>query len=584
MKKTVFFRSAIRQPIRSLFIFLLAGVISFAFISRVGEVLLINQEMNELIQYYRSIGNLSMSSPDRYGNSWTEVPASLIEYLEESPYMAYVDQRQYTSGVIQNGLYNGNTFERYSSSILYADAAPEVNPADVFFYGTYAAGIGGGRYEFIVDEVLSGYPEYVTPGKSIYLSADQKAFGDAYTQLKRGERYLLRGCNGNRYSKVPQELTWKPLASDLPWFLPAESALDLSQPEYARFVSEMKQSHDNACALQVTATADMTTIPRFQPGAVDLNGERYYLAEGRWLNYEDHLAGNRVIVIYGGLANARGLKIGDSITVKLRDIAYAGPTDHTAQSYGYQHNIQPIGHEEAKRTQTETFEIVGIYEDSTRGTDGLQVPVYIPLSVFPEDFALAVPDDDPEICSLVLKSPANEEAFRAETEQHLKRMGYQITFVENNYQNFKNSADGIDTAARSNVTIFAVILAVCYCLACFVYFRFRRKDLAISRALGVPAGKCIAASVLPLILVGGVGIITGSALAWNYTQSNAETLLAALVEAASAEGASATLPMSTLAILIVSLIAALLVLAFIFATVTVKKPVLSQLQGGGNKR
>ena len=134
------------------------------------------------------------------------------------------------------------------------------------------------------------------------------------------------------------------------------------------------------------------------------------------------------------------------------------------------------------------------------------------------------------------------------------------------------------------MVIFTVILAVCYFLAVFVYFRFRRKDIAISRALGVPAGKCVVSSTLPLILVGGIGVTAGSILAWNYTQSNAEALLSALVEAAGAEGSTATLPMDTLVILILILVAALLALSLIFAALTVKKPVLSQLQGGGNKR
>ncbi len=170
------------------------------------------------------------------------------------------------------------------------------------------------------------------------------------------------------------------------------------------------------------------------------------------------------------------------------------------------------------------------------------------------------------------------------TRDDLAAMGYYITFQETGYQNFATATEGIDTAARSNVMIFAVILAVCLCLACFVYFRFRQKDIAISRALGVPTGACVIGSTLPLVLVGGTGIVAGSALAWNYTQSNAEALLSTLVEAASAEGATATLSMNSLIILCLTLIAALLVLALIFAVVTVKRPVLSQLQGGGNKR
>ncbi|MBP3520279.1 MAG: hypothetical protein J6J87_02915, partial [Oscillospiraceae bacterium] len=345
--------------------------------------------------------------------------------------------------------------------------------------------------------------------------------------------------------------------------------------------------HDNTCALHVTATADMSVMPAVLSS--DNTGNRYYLVDGRWLDHEDDLTGNRAIVIHQGLAETRGLKLGDTITLKLRDICYQNRDNGGiyAPDNGYLFDLPSKG--QNIETQTDTFEIVGIYNHlplpggDDNGSSMYQL-TFIPRSVVPENFTPLGTEVYGPSDSLVLDSPVHEEAFLDATREDLAAMGYAITFAETGYHNFKNATEGIGTAARSNVAIFTIILAVCYCLACFVYFRFRRKDLAISRALGVPAGKCIASSVLPLILVGGIGVIAGSILAWNYTQSNAETLLSALVEAAGAEGATAALPMSTLALLILALIAALLVLALIFATVTVKKPVLSQLQGGGNKR
>ena len=585
MKKTVFFRSTVRQPVRSLFILLLVGVITFAFATRVGEYLLISQEQEQLTQYYRSIGYLNRSGQDAYGYNWTEIPDEVIAYLEQSPYVAYIDQRQYTSGVI-DGVYNNVAVPSYSLFLKFGYAA-EVNADDVFFYGTYNGSIGGGQYMFTVDEVLSGLPEYVSQGKNIYLCIDTETFDGEYPQLTGGKRYLLRGCADSWQHGYILTFTWKWLSSDLPWFLPAESDIDLSLPEYAQFVSEMRQSHDNACSVAVTATADMTDIPRIQlqPNETDANGYHYYLADGRWLNYEDNLAGNRVVVIYAGLANARGLSIGDTITITLRNLFDSDRNgSNYYRSFGYQTELYPVGQEEAVPTQTETFEIVGIYDESITGTDNGRDPIYIPLSVFPASFASAVTGDDPDVCSIVLTSSEYEEVFQETALADLAAMGYTITFAETNYDNFKNATDGIGTAAQSNAVIFAVILAVCFLLACFVYFRFRRRDLAISRALGVPVGTCVTASALPLVLMGCVGIVGGSMLAWNYAQTNADSLLSALVEAAEGEAAAVTLSMTTLAVLDLILIAVLLVLALIFALVTARRPVLSQLQGGKNKK
>lgn len=589
MKKTVFLRSTIRQPVRSLFILLLVGVISFAFVSRVGEASLISREQKELIGYYKSIG-LPMAIQESNVNATRD---EMIEYLKTAPYVDYIDDQRFTSGVIQDGFHNANI--GYSSN----DWLPsdEINfdrilPWDVYFYGIYT-GVeietpgkkGLGYFPFTVDDVLAGYPELVTPDETVRLLVDWEAIGTRCTNLKNGRRYLL--CASQDYTPVdhsylqnPSDFGWLSLGSTTGWYIPAEENIDLTAPEYAALGEKIQQCDDNSRALHLIATADMSVLPAIL--SADQDGNRYYLVEGRWLDHNDDINANRAIVIHEGLADIRGLKVGDTITLKLRNITYYnGPY---SSPDGYLYDLPKAG--QRIKTQTETFEIVGIYNKQggySSGTSDYQI-TYIPLSVYPESFSATKTEYYLPSYNFALDSPEHEEAFLDATREDMESMGYVINFQETGYHNFRDATEGIITAARSNVAIFAVILAVCYCLACFVYFRFRRKDLAISRALGVPAGKCIASSVLPLILVGGIGVIAGSILAWNYTQSNAENLLSALVEAAGTEGATAALPMSTLALLILALIAALLVLALIFATVTVKKPVLSQLQGGGNKR
>lgn len=593
MKKTVFLRSTVRQPVHSLFLLLLVGVISFAFVSRVGETSLISQEQKQLIGYYKSIG-LPMAIEEGNVNATRD---EVIEYLKTAPYVDYIDDQRFTSGVIQNGFCNANVGS-FSANWLPNDTInfDRILPWDVYFYGIYTGPeidtpnkSGLASFPFTVDEVLAGYPENVTPGETVRLLVDWETIGNQCTRLQKGGRYLL--CASQKYTPVdhsrlqnPTDFGWLSLGSTSGFYVPAEEDLDFTAPEYAVLGEKIHQCDENSHALHLIATADMSVLPAVL--SFDQDGNRYYLVEGRWLDHNDNLKANRAIVIHEGLAETRDLKVGDTITLTLRNILYQSPENgrYYSPPNGYLYDMPKAG--QRIKTQTETFEIVGIYNKQggySRGTSDYQV-TYIPLSVYPESFSATKTEYYLPSYNFALDSPEHEEAFLDATRDDMESMGYIVNFQETGYHNFRDATEGIITAARSNVIIFAVILAVCYVLTCFVYFRFRRKDMAISRALGVPAGKCITASTLPLILVGGLGVAAGSVLAWNHTQSNAENLLSALVEAAGAEGATAALPMSTLALLILALIAALLVLALIFATVTVKKPVLSQLQGGRGQR
>ncbi|HHY35335.1 MAG TPA: hypothetical protein GX510_06875, partial [Firmicutes bacterium] len=56
MRKNVCLKSALRQPARTLVLVLLIGLISFAFVSKVAEYLVVNRETDRLAGYYRSIG------------------------------------------------------------------------------------------------------------------------------------------------------------------------------------------------------------------------------------------------------------------------------------------------------------------------------------------------------------------------------------------------------------------------------------------------------------------------------------------------------------------------------------------------
>ena len=58
MKNNVFLKSTLRQPVKTALLVLVAALITFAFVSRASEYLLIRQETDRLSAFYRTAGTL----------------------------------------------------------------------------------------------------------------------------------------------------------------------------------------------------------------------------------------------------------------------------------------------------------------------------------------------------------------------------------------------------------------------------------------------------------------------------------------------------------------------------------------------
>ena len=98
MKRNVCLQSTLRQPVRTLFLLLLIGLISFAFISRAVEYLVVNRETDRLAGYYRAIGFLEPSDGFAFYG---------LELVSKSQHVALMDQRRACSGVLQ-GVFNAD--------------------------------------------------------------------------------------------------------------------------------------------------------------------------------------------------------------------------------------------------------------------------------------------------------------------------------------------------------------------------------------------------------------------------------------------------------------------------------------------
>ena len=379
-----------------------------------------------------------------------------------------------------------------------------------------------------------------------------------------------------------------PLWENGDMYLEAPENLDLNlEPAIAQALYLVEE---NRKAVYVYAYMDVSASRWMQE-----SDRTFYLAEGRWPDREDNDAGRQVCAIHRDLAELRGLQVGDTLTLKLRNVdelLYFGNCgDADPERYA------------ALKTQTEAFEIVGIFGEIAEQPVHFY-EVYIPLSAYPDSFpadfhlttytythyyttgGTAIFSDsttERSAGTFVLNAPEEEAVFLTETEAELAALGFRADFLENGWDAFQAAVTPMKASALSGTLLFAGILTVALCLAGFLFFRFRRKELAISRALGVPAGTCIRTILLPLALVGRIGILAGCLAAWGYISSHAGQLLQAFAEFDSKETASG-LSLGYLSLLFAEQFSLLLVIGSLFAVLMANRPVLALLQGGSQKR
>jgi ABC-type antimicrobial peptide transport system permease subunit len=585
MKQNVCMKSTLRQPVRTIFLIFLLGLISFAFISKAVEYLVVQRETDRLGSYYRSIGSLEPINPEEYDVS------EGAELVKSSPYLAFEDRLRLSSGVME-GLYNSdiNGYSSENSSPL-GHLLKGIHNSDMWIYGTLNARreilkttgsekteVIGYSLSFLIDQVLAGYPEYVKEGNAIgflFLFDGNEAAIPSIEAMQEGQRYLIRGWKDVGFLVDPawenagSILKIRPLDDNALWYLSvAEGAeVDFNDPTLADIKNEIDILNENQHALYVIATLDMSALPTMQESA-----HKYYLVEGRWLNRQDDLEARKVIVIRAGLAHIRGLELGDKITVKLR-----GLKDPFTAEY-----IMTDKDRENWRsypTYEGTFEIVGIYDDmnAAYGWES-DNHVYIPNSTLPAWFENHYDSLEYSRYNFVLDTCRNQEAFVNENKERLASLGISLSFVDNNCKAFWAAVDPLRNSATANVLIFGLVLLLALALAVFLYLTQRRRDYAILQALGVPKNNANHQMLLPLALLGVVGILAGGIPSWKYALSKAAASLATLPTPAG-EMPSTTLNLIYLATLCTIILFLLMIFAWIGARLIARNPVLELLQG-----
>lgn len=536
------FKSVVRRPLRLILLVLLLGAVSFGFTARAVEYLVVTRAVDELSEYYQAIGTLSSSDGDVTQGA---------KLLAESDLVAINDVQRYCSGTL-NGIYNSDLDGKTSTK--------GYNVAEVLVWGELidkrhevpgATSTANQEYyslRFRVVERLYGYPDYAPQGEDItvtYYPDDKDTdWATAFDGLQTNQVYGVRAY----YSGEGEYTSHLLLRRAVPageWFLSQGDARmdDLVEADAVQEINRHR--------ITLNSTKDMSALPFTQ----EINRDGY-LVDGRWLNSADNENSNPVCVILQDFAEARGLGVGDTLTITLHD---------EQMSYGYYPKGTAMEDIESSNITT-TFTIVGIF-NRTIFSEGYtsasyrSLTVYIPDSCMPAEYDAEVTSFQNGTIfesgySFVLVEPDAEDAFMQQYRSELESMGYTITMIENGWSEFSASAQPICQSARYSAVIFAIVQIMALILVSFLYRRQHRREFAIARALGIPATRAIAWHLLPVTLMGAVGIGAGSLLAWRYALGQVQVTLSALLR--DGQNVNASLPIWILVIIMVSSLAMLI--------------------------
>ena len=555
MRQNVILKSISRKPIIAILLTLLIGLISYGFVGKAVETILVYRETNRLEGYYRSIGYVAKDWEVEDKHKYSEV----ADIIRESGDLAYDDLVVSTSAVMHD--YYNVDFDYGTMDVVETEhqaksswAGEGVNNLDYWFYGTlvsydkqYAEEDGeeffaGYLMIFEIDEVLAGYPERIQAGKNYViwiparLTAEIDQMAPHLDKMSEGKSYLIRAWHHpiatlNHWvsgllvnvANSRETFNLKALDGDDLWFVELEKneRLDLTLPEYKKLKLELDRLNENLRAITLVGSSDMSAMPEMQ-----LDMKWNYLVDGRWLNHQDHLDGNNVIVISEPLAKARKIKIGDQILLTMRSLQ--------DPYYAYIRSEEDIENWQNYPSQEISYEVVGIYsnEGFLYGKQAYFSDSYVPASTIPEDCVMPVFSsslkDKNLAYNFVLKNPRLQDDFIEEFDSKVKDLGLKIEFVDNNGRNFIAGADPLRRSTLISMFLYMIAMLLAVALTIFLYLRQHRKEYATMRALGVPVKNGTRQLIFPLLSLGVLGSTVGSLLSWENAHVKAAESLSHL--------------------------------------------------------
>jgi hypothetical protein len=599
MNNNLFMKFMLRRPVRSVLLLLLVAVMSFVFIMNAVEFIVVQGELERLGGRYPPVGFIT---PLEHNVSDVTQAVHAIEGYRD---LALTDWRRSVSGIMHNVKnldIHGYTSDHAFGPRSYSNRG--IHVSDILVIGEVLGvlaptqvredGENWPYYNFSIqiDTVFLGHHEFAQEGMIITINS-RSPYADNMAEwaadMPIGERVLVRAFIdtdvqhdgvmhfydiARRILILLRPLSIRPLldTDEGPlWYhrLGPGEEMDFSDPKWAELVEETEITNINQSTVLVTGTKDMSLSgPVWQRFP-------YKLADGRWLDYDDHINRRPVLVICSELARYYGLKVGDMITIDLREALGAG-----IYTMGYITMAEKGLWRDVPTYETE-FEIVGVYFNTGPPMPSYPNSVYIPDSLIPAHLGgQTLTNVQSPAYSFLLNSHGDREEFLSEFRDELAGMGFRVVLLNDVARGYWSAMVPLLQSRAIMTVVFGALLALALALTTFFYLRQGRREFAFKRALGVPRGAAVRRFLAPIAIIGCIGVVAGGIPAWYFALERAAAAIAIEPRWAWEEAVVFVPPSSLwLAGLCAAAFIVLLLMVFFGAVSMSGRPILLLLQG-----
>ncbi|MCQ4922802.1 ABC transporter permease [Tissierella carlieri] len=522
-------KSNLRRPLKGILLLSILLIASNLFISSISQFFIVNREIDNIGKYYRSIGRILPLDENNYDVKEAQ------ELITGDPMIDFEDNKRDTIGII-DGLYRNKRNDRVLIGHIGSNAFDHIFIGEIREVHKYQHAENiyeGSALDVKVIDILAGIPDFiegdfrykndqkhrflflshsiVTGEKLEYINDDVI---DELFQMKPGKRYLFR-----TFLDASGDIGFfaKPLYDDGPLYIELDDNgyIDWEAPQFKIIKEEMDLINENIISYSLIGIKDMTAMPEVQDSAKD-----YYLVEGRWFNKEDDENQNHVVIIHENIAKNYKINIGDKLNIKMRDsehgISLSTEKDHKKWKTYYVSEPKP-------------FEVVGIFNSNVY--PHMHIHMYVPNSTIPVELGRYTKGLDESIpidsysYTFVLKNAEDESAFIEKYKEPLKELGYELSFLINNIESFKESSAPIKRSTAISFVLFSVLLILIQGFVIYVYIEGHKLNYAIERALGIPSKISGRHLVLPLIIYGMIASGIGGYIGFNNAMEKSMELL-----------------------------------------------------------
>ncbi|OZV10233.1 hypothetical protein CIW83_21430 [Tissierella sp. P1] len=522
-------KSNLRRPLKGILLLSILLIASNLFISSISQFFIVNREIDNIGKYYRSIGRILPLDENNYDVKEAQ------ELITGDTMIGFEDNKRYTIGII-DGLYRNKRNDRSLIGHIGSNEFDHIFIGEIQEVHKYQHAENiyeGSALDVKVIDILAGIPDFiegdfrykndqkhrflflshsiVTGEKLEYINDDVI---DELFQMKPGKRYLFR-----TFLDASGDIGFfaKPLYDDGPLYIELDDNgyIDWEAPQFKIIKEEMDLINENIISYSLIGIKDMTAMPEVQDSAKD-----YYLVEGRWFNKEDDENQNHVVIIHENIAKNYKINIGDKLNIKMRDSEYgislSTEKDHKEWKTYYVSEPKP-------------FEVVGIFNSNVY--PHMHIQMYVPNSTIPVELGRYTKGLDESIpidsysYTFVLKNASDESAFIEKYKEPLKELGYELSFLINNIESFKESSAPIKRSTAISFVLFSVLLILIQGFVIYVYIEGHKLNYAIERALGIPSKISGRHLVLPLIIYGIIASGIGGYIGFNNAMEKSMELL-----------------------------------------------------------